>query len=287
EEDRPAVGGDELPGLLAHGAGERSLLVPEELRLDELLGDGRAVDLDERPVRARRAAVDLARHELLAGAGLALDQDGRLRRRGEVDLAAQLLHRRRLADDLVVALDAVAQLDVLFLELLLPHGVAHREEELVAVERLLQEVEGAALRALDRGGDVAVARDHDHRRGHALGLEVLQDFDAVEHRHFDVEEDGVVRRARGLVDPVLPRARLIDAVALVLEGHANRLADGGLVVDDQNSERHVLIVSWSADRIPPACKSSSLAIPSSPNSTTSSSSSPRAPGRTFPSRRRR
>jgi hypothetical protein len=38
EEDRSAVGGDELAGLLAHRAGERALLVAEELRLDQLFG---------------------------------------------------------------------------------------------------------------------------------------------------------------------------------------------------------------------------------------------------------
>ena len=74
--------------------------------------------------------------------------------------------------------------------------------------------------------------DHDHRRRHALLLEVLQNFNAVEHRHLDVEKDGVVRDFGRLLDPILTGARFVDAVTLVLQGHADGLADRGLVVDD-------------------------------------------------------
>ena len=240
EEDRAAVRGDELAGLFADRAGERSLLMPEQLRLDQLLGDGRAVDLDERLRGARGAAMDFARHELLAGARFAGDEDRGFRRRGQLDLRLELLHRRRLADELVVARFALAQLADFLLELLLPDGVADGEQQLVAVQRLLEEIERAALRALDGGGDVAVAGDHDHRRRHVLLFQILEDFDAVEHGHLDVEEDGVVRRggARGLVDAVLPGARLVDAVALVLQRHPDRFADRSFIVNDKNSERH-------------------------------------------------
>ena len=51
EEERAAVGRLELAGPRRDGAGEGALHVPEELTLDEVLGDGAAVDDDERPVR--------------------------------------------------------------------------------------------------------------------------------------------------------------------------------------------------------------------------------------------
>src|SRR5205814_10369735 len=57
------------------GAGEGAALVTEQLRLEEGLGPSRAVHHDERTGGARARAVDRAGHELLAGAGLALDQD--------------------------------------------------------------------------------------------------------------------------------------------------------------------------------------------------------------------
>src|SRR5436309_2075534 len=53
EKDRPAVGLLELADLLLGRAGERPLLVAEELRFDQLLGNRRAVDLDEALTRAR------------------------------------------------------------------------------------------------------------------------------------------------------------------------------------------------------------------------------------------
>ena len=48
-------------------AGERALLVTEDLALEQRLGDGGAVDRDKRERRARAQLVDGLRHELLAG----------------------------------------------------------------------------------------------------------------------------------------------------------------------------------------------------------------------------
>src|SRR5262245_22079977 len=59
------------------GARERSALVTEQLRLEQRLGDRRAIDDDERPLGARACVVDRARDQLLAGARLALDEHGR------------------------------------------------------------------------------------------------------------------------------------------------------------------------------------------------------------------
>ncbi len=76
EEERAAVGELEAPLLAADGAGEGALLVAEELGLEERLGEGRAVHLDEGLVGARRLLVKRLGDELLAGAGLAQDEDG-------------------------------------------------------------------------------------------------------------------------------------------------------------------------------------------------------------------
>ena len=63
-------------GLGAFGIGEGPGLEAEQLRLQQRLGDGRAVDLEERPRGARAAVVDDAGDQPLAGAGFALEQDG-------------------------------------------------------------------------------------------------------------------------------------------------------------------------------------------------------------------
>src|SRR2546430_10790365 len=65
----------------------------------------------------------------------------------------------------------------------------------------------------------------------SLLLEVLENLDAIEDRHLDVQQDGVVIGLRGLVDAFLSRPRLVDPVTLVFERHPNRFTDPGLVID--------------------------------------------------------
>ena len=50
EEDRAVVGGLELADLLFRGAGEGALLVAEQLAFQQRLGQGGAVEADERPI---------------------------------------------------------------------------------------------------------------------------------------------------------------------------------------------------------------------------------------------
>ena len=70
----PPCGFDELAGVAVGGAGEGALLVAEQDRLDEIVGNGAAVDRDERLGAPFAGAVDGARDQLLADAGFALDQ---------------------------------------------------------------------------------------------------------------------------------------------------------------------------------------------------------------------
>src|SRR6202035_5907370 len=71
EQEGAALRELEAAGLSAVGAGEGPLLVPEELVLHQRLGDGRAVDGDERPRPAGGEGVQGAGGELLARAALA------------------------------------------------------------------------------------------------------------------------------------------------------------------------------------------------------------------------
>src|SRR5436309_212299 len=48
EEERPSVRSAECARSAGHGAGERAFLVPEQLCLGELAGDGAAIERDER-----------------------------------------------------------------------------------------------------------------------------------------------------------------------------------------------------------------------------------------------
>ena len=86
------------PGARRDGAGERALLVAEELALEHALGERLAVDGDERPADALAPVVEHARDELLAGAALALDQHGRAARRDAAHEVEQLAAPRARGD---------------------------------------------------------------------------------------------------------------------------------------------------------------------------------------------
>ena len=74
QEDGAAVGQREAALLVGGGAGEGAAHVAEQLRLQQRLGDGRAVHLDQGHLALRAAVVDGARHQLLARARLAGDE---------------------------------------------------------------------------------------------------------------------------------------------------------------------------------------------------------------------
>src|SRR5437773_4081890 len=66
EKQRAAVGRLKKTVAVAFGAGERTLLVAEELALHQILGNRAAVDGDERQLGARSLEMDHPRRQLLA-----------------------------------------------------------------------------------------------------------------------------------------------------------------------------------------------------------------------------
>src|SRR5205814_5844116 len=67
--ERAARGGLEEAGLLRDGPGEGAALVPEELALEEVVGNGSQVHAHERSPAPRRAFVEERRETVLPGAG--------------------------------------------------------------------------------------------------------------------------------------------------------------------------------------------------------------------------
>jgi hypothetical protein len=80
------------------GAGERAALVPEQLALEQRLGDRRAVDRHEGPAPTLRALVDAPRQDLLAGAALAQEGHRDLAGGHGLEQGVDLAHRRRAHD---------------------------------------------------------------------------------------------------------------------------------------------------------------------------------------------
>src|SRR5712691_2054054 len=75
EKQRPAVSDLEHARLAFIRASERTALVPEELILENLIGEGRAVDRDEFLTPTSTDAVDVAGDHLLADPATAPEQD--------------------------------------------------------------------------------------------------------------------------------------------------------------------------------------------------------------------
>jgi hypothetical protein len=169
EKQRTSVGLGEQPLAARPGIGKRALHMPEELTLEHVLGDGGAVDGDERTGAPPAMFVDRSRHQLLAGAAFPGDEHGRFRLVHAAEQRVDLPHGRTVTDDVPTRLDGVddrTQALHLFAELPMLYGVAESEDELLHLKRLRDEVVGAGadgchgrLHAPERGDD-----DHGHRR---------------------------------------------------------------------------------------------------------------------------
>src|SRR6185295_16569493 len=99
DEEGATVGSDEGAVSVALGAGERPAHVAEELALDEAARDPGQVADDERALGPHARGVDGLRAQLLAGAGLALDEDGGVGAGHPLEQGEQLAHRQRSATE--------------------------------------------------------------------------------------------------------------------------------------------------------------------------------------------
>ena len=98
EERAPARELEQAAFALAR-VGKCAALVSEELRLEQVLGDRRAVDCDERLLRIRAGIVNTAREQLFSGAGFAQQQHRRARRARDAMSQGEGLGNRRAAPE--------------------------------------------------------------------------------------------------------------------------------------------------------------------------------------------
>ena len=89
----------EPPFAFGDRAREASLLVSEQLRVDQIGRNRAAVDPQKRPRGPPRAGVDRPGDHLLARAGFTENQHGRVGARHELYLLHDLLEPRLSADD--------------------------------------------------------------------------------------------------------------------------------------------------------------------------------------------
>src|SRR5262245_5869425 len=100
QEDGALLGRLEEAAAVLDRAREGAAPMPEELALEQRILECGAIDGEERSVGTRALAMDRAGDELLAGPGLALDQDRDRRRGSTLHQAEHVGHPRAGADDL-------------------------------------------------------------------------------------------------------------------------------------------------------------------------------------------
>ena len=195
EEQGAAVGLFEAPELALGRAGEGTGLVAEQFGFQQLGGDRGGVQRHERARRARRFAVQRARHQLLAGAGFAGDQHRQRHLRQPADGAEQFAHRRGLADQRRQRFGGrgsgcgnghcVAR----------RQGPVHQSHGGIEVEGFGQEFLRAATERPGGAGHVGMRRHHDHRQARQRLLQPVQQHQAAVAGHAHVGQQQVGRAA--------------------------------------------------------------------------------------------
>src|SRR5215203_135890 len=203
EEEGAAVRLAELAGAVAVGPREGAAAVAEELALDQRVRDGGAVHGHEGSPDPVAQLVDAARHQLLAGAGLAADQHAGRGRPHPLQGVEHRAHGRRLARQPPRAGEAphlLGQPPVLGLEPGRLQRLRHHEAQLVDLIGLGEEIRGPGLDGVDGGAQAGVGGDHHHRRRRGCRgcrgyrwqrRQMGQSRHAVHARHAQVQQDQV------------------------------------------------------------------------------------------------
>ena len=178
------------------------------------------------------------RHELLARAALALDEDGGSARRSLDDQVENLPHLRALPDDIgelvVPLLDALAEVAVLVHQPPLLHRVADHNQHFVVLERLGDVVERTRFHRRDRAPDRRVGGDDDHREVVVDALQLIERGDAAEARHHDVDDGRIERHRPGQLEALFAGGRQPHGVPLAREQRLEYLAHDLFVVHDED-----------------------------------------------------
>jgi hypothetical protein len=201
EEDGATRCGLEQAAAIFDGSGEGAAPMPEELALEQRLGDGGAVHREERTVGATAGAMDRPRHQLLSRTGLAFDHHRDRRRCGALHQAEHLGHGLAGADDIH--------------EALAPGQVAPQSPHLRAQAsfRLLQA--SVELRVLDGDRNAARQRLEEDEVVFAEGAAaVIDDLDDADRAAASLQRCGehVARRERRRAVDAGVEARVVGHV---------------------------------------------------------------------------
>ncbi len=242
QEEGAAVGGLQQAGLVAVGAGERALAVPEDLGLEQGLRQRRAVDRHHRLLGPTAVFVNQLGKDFFPGSAFPADEDAGV---GGSDFPGQLdgfLKERRYPDQ-----PERTALAVLFLHLLTQlagfpvhhdrvRSPADQHLQMGCRERLGQVVPRPGPECLDARAYTRVA-GHDHDNHVGIGLQrSLQQLQPGDLRHVQVDQQNVELPLPEQGDGFLAATgeRHHEAIHLQYAGAA--FPQGALVVHQQNSD---------------------------------------------------
>ena len=234
QEQRAAVGELEQALPEAFRVGERPALVAVQLALEQRLGDRAAIELHERSAGPGALVVQVARHELLAGAGLAVDQHRRGARLGRaLEPRQRVLEPVRIADDLQLAGRALAQPAHLEAQSRMLERPVEHDAQVAQVGRLEHEVVGAELDRAHRLLHGAVPGQHDDRQRGIGVAQVFQHPQAVLVAELQVEHHRVDAALAHRLERLPAGGGLERGEALVPRPLSDAEAEGALVIDDE------------------------------------------------------
>src|ERR1019366_2150809 len=193
QKERAPIRPFEFSDLIFAGAGEAALRVPEQLGLDQLLGDRGAIYLDECTVAPETRGMESAGHEFLACAALSVNQNAAIGGSCERNLLAQGAHGDRVSVQLGAAAQFLAKLAILLPEATDFEGILDDENYFFERKRLFDKVEGAEFRGPHGRLDAGVSGNHDDHRVRAVLADALECFEAVDSIQPHVEEHKVDR----------------------------------------------------------------------------------------------
>ena len=228
---------------LALGAGEGAALVAEQLALEQVFRNRRAVQRDEGFAGPGAEVVQAAGDPLLAAAGVAADED--IDRGGGQfeDLPAQGFHRlghaEQLRLDAVLEGELLAQLAVLADQAAFFQGAAHAVEQAFGGEGFLDEIVGALAQGLHRHRHIAVAGDQDHRQVAVQRHQLVQQLQAIAAGHAHVADHHAGEVAVDQGQGLLGTGAALHAKPGQLQPLLHRLADRRLVIDHYHPTAHV------------------------------------------------
>ena len=231
------------------GAGECAFFIAKQLRLEQRIRNGRAVDLDEGPVAPPAGQVHGACEQLLARARLAQQQHGGLGLRHTLQLAQGLQQRRRAANEPVArafGIERIGQHGVARLQLprllghqgfelqQLPHQRGqHAQHRQVVVQVALAAADAVAGQHAD---GCVVDLDGQGDESHRLGRQLAARHRAGQKQRFgiDVLHDGGLPRGQHPAGDAFPpgvaptlHLGLGEAVGVLDGGGARRAGRGG------------------------------------------------------------